>query len=381
MNTKEFIINLNRSLKIAKGNADSGDLSRPNVLVYDSNIEEVKKIVSSWAAENGVNIVERDISSLAREDILNLSCEIEKPNTVLLLDNYNDYSNDYGREFFRKLAKDAILIDPLTSEGEVPQNYLFTIAIYNSKCDKLIQSEKAWFTAISLPMAYSYVNLGGVTDEHVVRFLFRILFGEEYRTIINAKGEEDIICACLRAACGPAFSHVTENTPLCKNKVINYKTVITPSSVLYKVFLDFCNSYSSASKAQLLDSNDTHLKKFFNSYKAISGAKALCFGHFQKLFNLALKLYICVYTFSSILKIPATMGTIISIQAMINADCPIDSKIIAVLVSKYKCSQFKGVNWSQLCGSSGVNTYIDLQKEIGKHYAGSNLLFDFEEWL
>ena len=130
--------------------------------------------------------------------------------------------------------------------------------------------------------------------------------------------------------------------------------------------------------------------KFKNEFAKIkvtdSGAdKTLCFGHIQKMFSMALKLFLC-------LKICAEQANEMNIDIGLNiehfecnfsfetADCPIDSIILDNLGK-----EISNVKWSKLGQDKAhpSTDYIKVQKAIREQQnddAKSNLCFDFENW-
>lgn len=248
------------------------------------------------------------------------------------------------------------------------------------------------FSNINLYSLYGYnlLTTDIFTESHVVRFLFRILFGENFKHIcniyhdqskskINKASEDDIIKACLSTACGPTFRHTTINIAQNNKNTINYEKLFEKSNNICDIFVKYCNCPTTQEKTFFLLESDANIKVFFKGTKELNGQKGLCFGHFQKLFNLALKLYACVYTFQKALHISVTW-TKIDAQAIINADCPIDSKIINTLIENHNCKQFSGVKWSKMKSPRDILIYQQMQSVIRSTGIGSNLLFDFEEW-
>lgn len=256
---------------------------------------------------------------------------------------------------------------------------------------------------VNYPIASSPIgaNIGGITGDDIVVFLFRIIFGDRFKNIYNIrrvsskrygdeKGNEDgssgnstkniatdddIIKACLCAACGPAFSHVTKNKSkkgvFINAKGVDYEKLFDSNPNIYKIFEEFCNAMTSNDKANVIVSNISWLNSILGIVKCYTR-----FGHYQKLFNVALKLYICVYAFRAVLKISNPMCTKITRSALDVADCPIDSKIRDVLVNRYGFSGFSKIVWSRM----SPKEYLDMQDAIRNIRSGSNLLFDFKEW-
>lgn len=280
-------------------------------------------------------------------------------------------------------------------------------------------------------------SIGNVSFEDVVRFQTKILMGQQYeKRIIKANSEEDIIVACLRVAWNDAFRHVSQNTEKePKDILINHakigkkkqdfssvlgtvknaewdeilseyicQKILYPNGDIYNWFFNFAKAHNSSDKANVIYDgiNNKGLHNNFSSVKIINGTHPICFGHIQKLFNMALKTYLCLYMCKDILGIFSKMGNIINENYMSNADCPIDNVILTTLEDAIisfpsistrlnkikqvlKIKKFTDIKWSKIDNKS---VYVNLQDAVsivkpntlGYTTNSSNLWYDFKVW-
>ena len=111
--------------------------------------------------------------------------------------------------------------------------------------------------------------------------------------------------------------------------------------------------------------------------------KALCFGHFQKMFNMALKFYLCLYISKEYLELDESFFDKRIIENMKNADCPMDSIILKRLDKKQRSDgkKYSDIKWSKMDVKDG--SYMEVQNaidNIDKKKYKSRLSFDFKEW-
>lgn len=140
-------------------------------------------------------------------------------------------------------------------------------------------------------------------------------------------------------------------------------------------------------------------------YKNVDSCKhPFCIGHIQKMFNIAIKLLLCLilsaeharsvgcnvrlgYTKAGI-PICLNDGDLLAAcnypYAFDSADCPIDSIILNKIdaENRDKKKTFSGITWSQIGKRKPAECYMDAQNEIGRlqNHAYSNLYFDFDNW-
>ena len=129
----------------------------PNIRFDDNN--EMVLFIEKWAKENDVNLVVRNLEEITGTDFqYNRICRIDgnhytpekdfsqnklynelcKPNTVFLIRNYNDYSNEW-REYAYSIVKQHLFI------GEELKTILFTIATTNPDKELLGVGERSIF--------------------------------------------------------------------------------------------------------------------------------------------------------------------------------------------------------------------------------------------
>lgn len=272
------------------------------------------------------------------------------------------------------------------------------------------------------------MNLGGIDKVAIIKFQTRVQFGKQYARVIEARDESDIIVACLRVAWNDAFRHVSQNCEETNKQLAKTlfdfaenvreeasrelgKYAIDDDSIVsewicqkilhkdgkvYKIFLEWAQAKDSRAKYEIAkNAIAAGMLEEFGRVKLVNSKKnPLCFGHIQKLYNMALKNYICLYCWREELGIREFMGKTISETHLANADCPIDSVILKQLdnisahnqngkhLRKYK--KFENIKWSKLgTPSFPEELYCELQNCIKKHMqdsTNSNLFFDFENW-
>lgn len=269
---------------------------------------------------------------------------------------------------------------------------------------------------------------GGVTAKDVIVFQTKIMMGAQFGRIVWARDhkseslgnrQNEILIACLRISWNDAFRHTSENedgindTKNSKGAVSTYvkkykipllrlfRGKIEPHNIgadfddyfsdrviSKKAFLDIFKEYATTptNKENIIDSHWITIKTLFNGVKKLSGSKALSLGHIQKMFNIAIKLYLCLFMCREELG----LNDDIFIQAIVDnfatADCPIDSIILGKLeqiemkkagIGTPYTTQYNGYTWSQL----NAIDYRTIQDAIEKESNGnSNLWFDFDNW-
>ena len=261
------------------------------------------------------------------------------------------------------------------------------------------------------------MKYGGVTLEHVLAFQIRIMMGNQYNRLVEGmrtggKLEQPVI-ACLRLGWNDAFRHTSENTEEA-NKWSDTKKQQEMACIcenLVKEFCEYTKKQSTQERHAYIHEKmeDPEFKKKFESFKVIEGSdKALSFGHIQKMFNIAVKLYLCLKICADsapnpiILEYGATPVENVWLDPKklellssenVTADCPIDHYILEAIdkrlsntgacrTSNISTKRFADIPWSKLRGEEDQN-YIEIQKEIAalqKNDSKSNLCFDFEGW-
>lgn len=271
---------------------------------------------------------------------------------------------------------------------------------------------------------------GGVTAKDVIVFQTKIMMGAQFGRIVWARehketnlenSQNEILVACLRIGWNDAFRHTSENeagindTKGSKGAVSTYKKQEEYETTLLKLYrgkiaekktpADFDDYFSDRviSNKTLLDifkeyataSTDKHLvikrrwaeiENCFRGVKKINGNKKLSFGHIQKMFNIAIKLYLCLFVCREELDLNDDIFVADIVNNFANADCPIDSIILGKLeqvkmqkvgIGATYTAKYDGYTWSQL----DYDDYRDIQDSIEKESNGnSNLWFDFDNW-
>lgn len=260
------------------------------------------------------------------------------------------------------------------------------------------------------------MKYGGVTLEHVLAFQIRIMMGNQYGKLVEGMRtgcKVQPVIACLRLGWNDAFRHTSENTDAA-NKLSDKEKQQRMERIcdqLTNEFGEYTRLQSTEDRHAYIHEKmeDPEFLEKFASFKVVEGSdKALSFGHIQKMFNIAVKLYLCLKICADsapnqiILEHGATPDKNVVLNAKmlellsgedVTADCPIDHYILEAIdqrlsdtgacrTSKVSTKKFANIPWSKLRGEDD-QTYIEIQKEIAalqKNTAKSNLCFDFEGW-
>lgn len=249
------------------------------------------------------------------------------------------------------------------------------------------------------------MSYGGITFGHVWAYQIKCMMANQYNPLVNAIGNgniDDIIITCLRLGWNDAFRHVS------KNKASFEKMTNTDKdNEIIKVCKDICGEFKAYIKLP-----DTQLKsqyienlfvtpvfsKKFDTVKVTDpkdpdyGNKALCFGHIQKIFNMATKLLLGLVISAEqadALHIKVKLGTVekgvivcltdnnwwkgIFDEKNFDADCPLDSRILGKIGDS-------ATKWSRIGNGDPISEYKKMQDIIKSKTTGCNLLFDFENW-
>lgn len=282
--------------------------------------------------------------------------------------------------------------------------------------------------------------ISGIEFKHVIMFQTQVMMGNQFGRIIWAREQskggikdnlkDEILVACLRMGWNDAFRHVSLNQKEKENDIAKYG-----GNDLYKdengkkadfddyyckiikeiidVFKEYAIKKYTADKCERIYSNFEKLEENIGEVKKTEKDvkddpklqnKALCFGHIQKMFNIALKLYLCLYMCREHLELGDLFYADI-IEALKYADCPIDSIVLNKLDEKKQIfedeyreygkdekgkdlvnKKFSDIKWSQIgntCNKkSTIHGYKRVQDAIAKYLGEgkSNLYFDFTEW-
>ena len=294
---------------------------------------------------------------------------------------------------------------------------------------------------------------GGIDFTHAWTFQIKCMMANQYARLVQAlhvESADDVIAVCLRLGWNDAFKHVSENVPDAdmlsecdKNGWLDMfagrKKKVTPGMSGFKIidtekdelayricktlvedFKKYAVLTNAANRAAYIHTcvEKSDFKDKFTPYKKISSSKhPLCFGHVQKMFNMAMKLLLCLIMsreHAVSCGLTVKLGSIgkddvylasgaLSIEnythegktfAFDSADCPIDSIILKAIDKKtskkssdikksIEHGNFEGIVWSKLGYTETEGNYEKAQKEIEEIQSGtgkSKLCFDFENW-
>lgn len=142
---------LDRSLKIAKRKQRSGDTGDfPNILLVSDAGFGKTDMVRQWAKKNGINLVQKNLGTMGPEAFGGIVARdaddpryatrlgtnemikaLEKPNSVLFLDEYNRSKTEV-RGAVLTLVQNHMVWDPTEENQErFLENFLFTVAAIN----------------------------------------------------------------------------------------------------------------------------------------------------------------------------------------------------------------------------------------------------------
>ena len=269
---------------------------------------------------------------------------------------------------------------------------------------------------------------GGVTAKDIIVFQSKIMMGAQFGRIVWAREhkaeniencQNEILIACLRIGWNDAFRHTSENedgindTKDSKGAVSTYvkkykitllklfRGKIEPRNIgadfddyfsdrviSQKAFLDIFKEYATTAtnKETIIDSRWTTIETLFKGVKKLSGGKALSLGHIQKMYNIAIKLYLCLFMCREELDLDDDIFIQTIVDKFDKADCPIDSIILGKLeqgamkkagIGAPYTNQYDSYTWSQL----NATDYRTIQDSIKTESNGnSNLWFDFNNW-
>ena len=282
---------------------------------------------------------------------------------------------------------------------------------------------------------------GGITFEHVWAFQIKCMMSNQYDNLVRALEKNDknlVIAACLRLGWNDAFRHTSKNND-DKTIISNYlkqewTEFIKPGqtrmndSMRADVFLEVCKNLveyfkeyakctTTVDRYNYMDSISKD-PKFIGIIGVVKDTaakdKELCIGHVQKMFNIAMKLILCLIESADHARKTSLQvclqkkhpGTCIYLTdhglltygnfpfAFDTADCPVDSIVLEAIDSIQKgvythppigSKTYKQIIWSKLGAKEPGENYLLTQNEIRDIQKGSvpakcNLCFDFENW-
>ena len=251
------------------------------------------------------------------------------------------------------------------------------------------------------------MTCGGVSFAHVWAFQIKGMMANQYDALVRAleeKKKEGVLIACLRLGWNDAFRRVSENVEGLDEKRREEETDKACNS-LVKSFKEYAVLQTSGERQAWIEkaiANSDFLSKF-KDVKVIDAQvsdKAVCFGHVQKIFNMAMKLLLClilsaehakeneidvVLDAAEGRKVLLTEGNLLTFEefpyAFDTADCPLDSRILEQVKGDLK--EKRDIVWSKIGHKGSADVYLLVQEAIAEKKQGenkSNLCFDFEHW-
>lgn len=271
---------------------------------------------------------------------------------------------------------------------------------------------------------------GGVGAKEVIVFQTKIMMGAQFGRIVWAREhktetlssrQNEILIACLRMGWNDAFRHTSKNEEgindtkgkrgkvsiyekkskykkswlkLLRGKIreelfpMEFDDYFSDRVLSSEGFLDIFKAYATTydEKSKVIDSAWKNIEDSFRGVKRLDGNQKLSFGHIQKMFNIAIKLYLCLFICREELDLEEALFVQAIVDHFDHADCPIDSIILGELEQMEMEDCGIGVSyspvyttytWSQL-ESDG---YDEIQKGIqSRCHGNSNLWFDFQNW-
>lgn len=281
---------------------------------------------------------------------------------------------------------------------------------------------------------------GGITFENVWGFQIKCMMSNQYENLVKAlmAGKRElVIAACLRLGWNDAFRHTSKNND-DMTIIRNYLAQGWESHIklgqkhlndqqradvffevcenLVEYFEDYAKKTSTADRYSCL--NTLIMTTAFTDIIGVvkdtaSPDKPLCIGHIQKMFNIAMKLILCLIESAEharkqhfkVLLAKNKSGYVYLTDrklliydnfpyAFDTADCPIDSIILKAIDNIQGGSYvtkpighetYRQVVWSKLGAKEPGENYVRAQNEIEDIQKGaippkSNLCFDFENW-
>lgn len=198
-----------------------------------------------------------------------------------------------------------------------------------------------------------------ITKDNVLKFLFRVTLGDEFEKVKNQQSEDEIILSCLCLGWNDAFRRTLKNKDGVKIERKDKVKIITDNKCIER-FREYASATTSVDKATILEEICDDMAGDISKYKE----GKFTIGLAQKIFNIAVKLYVCIYLFSDVFGVK----NVVKKYAFDEADCPLDGKILDKLKRRLR----EG-SWSKL---NDKDEYIDIQDSI----QGDRLLFDFLNW-
>ena len=262
------------------------------------------------------------------------------------------------------------------------------------------------------------MGYGGLEFDQVLRFQIGCMMSNQYPALVQAihnNSTDDVIVACLRLGWNDAFKHVSENDK-GYNELSDAAKVVEVQKAcndLVEKFKEYAQKRNTEDRYNLIDMwmKSHTLNSVFSPIKNVTSSKyPLCFGHIQKMFNIAMKLLLCLIVsaeHANVIGIKVKLGEINDAEVCLidynllsfsqfpyafdTADCPVDHYILEAIDGKktntpveiYGHKKFQNIVWSKMGEQENQRNYLSVQQEISsiQHGTGKcNLCFDFENW-
>lgn len=242
-----------------------------------------------------------------------------------------------------------------------------------------------------------------IDQNDAIKFQTRLMLGgTRYDMVKKANNKNDVIIVCLRCGWNDAFRHVSRNQEnLDKSSV---EQCILKEILGSDVFLNFFTEYAKAdttdAKVDIINNNFESIKDLISKVKNVDDKDyPLSFGHIQKIINIAIKLYFCLYALKEEIGIDEAHFCKEILHD--KQDCPIDSIILGKLDKKINdegseeikklrdgCpnKKFAGLVWSGLGRHDSedpkydIENYKKAQKAMRELGYKNALRFDFDNW-
>ena len=183
--------------------------------------------------------------------------------------------------------------------------------------------------------------------------------------------EDKIITSCLCLGWNDGFRRTLNNTSTANIKREDKVNAFINSDAI-DVFRNYANAATPEEKAYILIGFQPEMEKEITEIKKLD-EQGLSLGILQKIFNIAVKLYYCIYLYRDYLGLDG----IVQEYNFEKADCPIDNHILDTLEkNKNFKAAIKHHNYRPWSRINDKETYVLIQS-----YCGNNRLdFDLENW-
>lgn len=225
----------------------------------------------------------------------------------------------------------------------------------------------------------------GVGKKDVLNFFLKVTFRNQWDSISKAKNADEVAIACLRLGFADAFGRTTKNRTepeTTLDKLAEDKEVLN-------TFREYVKANDTQKRVEVIQQHKNKLNEIFGKVKDTE-EKPLCFGHYQKLFNMAVKLYLCIYIYCDEFDNDWLKVSKEKLKEYVpgSADCPIDNKIKESVYKDLNAGKADGFDkkeieigaWSKLDTEEDLKRYINLQNRIREICKKDALAYDFDAW-